>query len=130
MRHAIQYALTYPDRRENCVPSLDLAGLSELTFEEPDTDRFPCLDLAFEALRRGGTTPAILNAANEITVAAFLDGTIGFADIARINRAVVDSHVSEPANDLHTVLNADSWARAKAREVLGVPSGIGVTQAV
>jgi 1-deoxy-D-xylulose-5-phosphate reductoisomerase len=130
MRHAIQYALTYPERRENCMPSLDFASLSELTFEEPDTDRFPCLDLAFEALRRGGTTPATLNAANEITVAAFLDGTIGFADIARINRAVVDSHVSEPANDLHTVLNADSWARAKARVVLGVPSGIGVSQAV
>ena len=66
MKHAIQYALTYPERRENCLPSLDLAGLSRLDFEEPDIDRFPCLGLAYDALKEGGTMPTVLNAANEI----------------------------------------------------------------
>ena len=118
MKHAIQYALTYPDRRENCLPPLDLSHLSKLTFEQPDTDRFPCLDLAYEALRRGGTTPAALNAANEIAVAAFLDGKLRFGDIARVNASVMSSHETKPADSLDSILAADTEARAAAGVLL------------
>src|SRR3954466_16065701 len=92
MKHPIQYALTYPERQPGCLPSLDLAGLGSLGFEEPDFDRFPCLGLAFEALKTGGTMPAVLNAANEISVNAFLQKKIGFDDIATINRSVMLRH--------------------------------------
>lgn len=118
MRHAIQYALTYPDRRENCVPGLNLAELSELNFEEPDTDRFPCLAIAYDALRRGGTAPATLNAANEVAVQAFLDGKIRISYIARTIAAVVDAHETKPADSLEAVLEADRSARAAATELL------------
>ena len=124
MKHAIQYALTYPDRRENCLPPLDLGQLSQLTFEEPDTDRFPCLDLAYEALRRGGTTPAALNAANEIAVAAFLDGKVQFGDIARVNAFVMNRHETKPADSLESVLAADSEARAEAEVFLAEPRAV------
>lgn len=114
MKHAIQYALTYPERRENCLPPLDFAQLGQLTFEEPDNDKFPCLGLAYEALRRGGTTPAALNAANEIAVAAFLNGKIRFSDISAINKAIMDSHQATDACSLDGVLEADRSARVKA----------------
>ena len=114
MKHAIQYALTYPERRANCLPPLDLGQLTNLTFEEPDTDRFPCLELAYEALRRGGTTPAALNAANEVAVAAFLDGKLRFGDIARVNASVMSSHQPRPSDSLDSILAADSEARAEA----------------
>jgi 1-deoxy-D-xylulose-5-phosphate reductoisomerase len=118
MKHAIQYALTYPDRRENCLAPLDFAQLSELQFESPDTERFPCLDLAYEALRRGGTTPAALNAANEVAVAAFLDGKIRIPDIARTNAAVIEAHAMKPADSLDAVLEADRDARRQAESLL------------
>ena len=89
MKHAIQYALTYPDRRENCLPPLDLSQLSRLDFEEPDLDRFPCLGLAYDALRKGGTMATVLNAANETAVQAFLDGRIKLSEIAQINESVM-----------------------------------------
>ena len=130
MKHAIQYALTYPDRRENCLPPLELAQLSELTFEEPDTDRFPCLELAYEALRRGGTAPAALNAANEIAVAAFLEGRINLPDIARINRSVIDSHAVRQANELEIVLETDRSARAAAEDLLTAKTHAGAPQVV
>ena len=130
MKHPIQYALTYPERRENCLEPLDFSRLSELTFEEPDTGRFPCLDLAYEALRRGGTAPAALNAANEIAVAAFLDGRIRIPDIARINLAVIDAHETKPADSLESILDADRSARAAAREFLDAKVGTGVSQGV
>ena len=116
MKHAIQYALTYPDRRENCLEPLDFTQMSRLTFEQPDTDRFPCLDLAYEALRRGGTAPATLNAANEVAVAAFLDGKIKFTDIERLNRAVVESHATKPADSLELIQDADDAARIAAQD--------------
>ena len=118
MKHAIQYALTYPERRENCLPPLDFSQLSELTFEEPDRDRFPCLELAYEALRRGGTTPATLNAANEVAVAAFLDGKLKLPDIARINAQVMRSHETKAADSLGAVLDADKRAREIAATLL------------
>ena len=83
MRLAIQYALTYPARKPGCVEPLDLRKLSQLTFEEPDIESFPCLELAYKALKIGGTMPAALNAANEVAVQAFLDGQIKLSDIAR-----------------------------------------------
>ncbi|HQZ98328.1 MAG TPA: 1-deoxy-D-xylulose-5-phosphate reductoisomerase [Pyrinomonadaceae bacterium] len=114
MKHAIQYALTYPSRQQNCTPPLDLATLSRLDFEEPDLDRFPCLGLAYSALRTGGTMPAVLNGANEIAVQAFLDGNIRLSEIAAINRAVMDEHEARPADSLEAILETDTWARSRA----------------
>ena len=118
MRHAIQYALTFPDRKKGCIDPLDITKLSSLEFEEPDTDRFPCLDLAFRALSVGGTAPAALNAANEISVAAFLAGRIKFADIALINERVLTEHNSVNADSIETVLEADQAARTMAERLV------------
>ncbi|HEY2865701.1 MAG TPA: 1-deoxy-D-xylulose-5-phosphate reductoisomerase [Pyrinomonadaceae bacterium] len=115
MRHAIQYALTYPKRRASELPPLDLARLSTLTFEEPDIDKFPCLGLAFDALRAGGTMPAVLNAANEVAVSAFLDHKIGFGDIVEINRSVTEMHEPKAADAIETILDSDRSARVSAR---------------
>ncbi len=114
MKHPIQYALTYPDREPGCVEALDFKRLTELTFEAPDLDRFPCLGLAYTALSKGGTMPAVLNAANEVTVQAFLDGKVRLSDIPRINRIVMDLHEPGPADTIDQVLDADSWARERA----------------
>lgn len=111
MRHAIQYALTYPERRNSLLPQLDLASLSKLEFFPPDPEKFPCLKLAYRALRAGGTMPAVLNAANEVAVAAFLNEKIKFGDIPRLIQSACDAHDLHPAADLETVLNADKWAR-------------------
>lgn len=125
MRHAIQYALTYPSRKENCTPPLDLSRLSTLHFEEPDLHRFPCLALAYEALRAGGTMPAALNAANEVAVQAFLDGRIKLTEIAAINGSVMRSVGSGTVTDLTSILAADSDARKAANAMLST----GVTTA-
>ncbi|MDX2044438.1 MAG: 1-deoxy-D-xylulose-5-phosphate reductoisomerase [Acidobacteriota bacterium] len=111
MRHAIQYALTYPDRRMSQLPPLDLASLSKLEFSAPDPEKFPCLKLAYWALRTGGTLPAVLNAANEVAVAAFLDEKIKFGDIPRLIESACRAHEVTAAVNLETVLNADQWAR-------------------
>jgi 1-deoxy-D-xylulose-5-phosphate reductoisomerase len=118
MRHAIQYALTYPDRQENCVDPLDLATMSRLEFEEPDLERFPCLELAYRALRAGGTAPAALNAANEIAVAAFLGGKIRFAEIAETNQRILDQHIPEPVTDIETVIRVDRLVREQTSTIL------------
>jgi 1-deoxy-D-xylulose-5-phosphate reductoisomerase len=114
MKHPIQYALTYPERQPNCLPPLDLKKLANLTFEEPDLDRFPCLGLAYKALRKGGTMPAVLNAANEIAVQAFLEEKIGLDRIAEINQSVMDEHETSDADSLEAILAADAWARQRA----------------
>lgn len=114
MRHAIQYALTFPERKQNPLEPLDFARLSKLTFEEPDSERFPCLALAYKALRTGGTMPAVLNAANEIAVQAFLDGKIRLSDIPRVIEAVMDEHETHSASNLETILQADDFARKRA----------------
>lgn len=114
MKHAIQYALTFPDRLENCLEPLDLTRASQLTFEEPDIERFPCLALAYRALCVGGTMPAVLNAVNEVAVSEFLAGRIGLNDIPAIIGSVMDDHSPEPASRLETIVSADSWARAQA----------------
>ena len=114
MRHAIQYALTYPSRQKGCLETLNISKLSKLTFEEPDLDRFPCLRLAYTALRAGGTMPAVLNAANEVAVQSFLDGKIRLSDIAFVNEAVMSEHELTAVDSLETVLGADEWARSRA----------------
>lgn len=114
MKHPIQYALTYPERRPGCLAPLDLASISSLTFEEPDLDRFPCLGLAFAALRAGGTMPAVLNAANEIAVQAFLNDKIRLNEIAALVGTVMAAHKPASIDSLPDVLAADSWARGRA----------------
>ena len=114
MRHAIQYALTYPDRHGCELPPLDLTALSALHFEPPDTDKFPCIALAYRALRAGGTLPAAMNAANEEAVQAFIDERISLTDIPRVIEAVMDSHRSQPATELAAILEADESARLSA----------------
>ena len=114
MRHAIQYALTYPERQTSELPSLDLTTLSALHFEPPDLDRFPCIALAYRALREGGTLPAAMNAANEEAVKAFIEERINLTDIPRVIEAVMDHHQTQPATALAAILAADESARLSA----------------
>ncbi len=123
MRHAIQYALTYPERYPSDLPTLDLARLSSLHFEAPDRERFPCISLAYRALRTGGTLPAAMNAANEQAVQAFIDGKISFGDISRVIERVMDEHRTSDAKHLDVVVAADQSARAAAQSVIGQLSG-------
>lgn len=118
MKHAIQYALTYPNRKVNCLEPLDFTKVTNLQFEQPDLEKFPCLALAYRALCTGGTLPAVLNAANEISVQAFLDGKIKLSEIAKINESVMDLHEIKDANSLEVILSADNWARKKAENLL------------
>jgi len=117
----ISYILAYPDRLPlTHLPALDLAAAAQLTFFEPDFLKFPCLGLAYEALARGGTCPAVLNAANEVAVANFLSGQIRFPEIAAINRRVLDAHNTQPVNNLDDLLEADLWARNQAHKAFGL----------
>ncbi len=113
MRLPIQYALTYPDRVAGPCPLLDLSRAMALHFEPPDRDTFPALELGFEVMRRGGTAGAALNAANEEAVGRFLAGTIGFPDIPRACRAVLDSHPFDPGPTLADLWKVDAWARTE-----------------
>ena len=123
MRVPIAVALAHPERLPLDIPRLDLAKVERLDFESPDRARFPCLDLAFAALRGDEAAPAVLNAANEIAVAAFLAGQIGFPAIADTNAAVLEAHLSasrgDPLRDLDDARAADAWARARASEIVG-----------
>jgi 1-deoxy-D-xylulose-5-phosphate reductoisomerase len=114
MRHAIQYALTYPDRHSCELPPLDLTAVSALHFEAPDLERFPCIGLAYRALEAGGTLPAAMNAANEEAVNAFIDGRVCLTEIPQIIEAVMNSHANVPVGDIETVLAADRAARLLA----------------
>lgn len=118
MRHAIQYALTYPERHSCELPPLDLTALATLNFEAPDLDRFPCIALAYRALREGGTLPTVLNAANEEAVRAFIEERICLTDIPRIIELAMDQHTTQPALDLKTVLSTDREARRAANVVI------------
>lgn len=118
MRTPIAYALAWPERVSAPVARLDLAKLGQLTFEPPDLQRFPALRLAREALQSGGAAPTILNAANEIAVHAFLDGRLGFLDIARTVEETLDRMEFSPLESLDAVRAADAEARAVARQIL------------
>ena len=118
MRHAIQYALCYPERRPSTLPPLDLTRLCTLRFEAPDVERFPALKLAYHALRTGGTLPAAMSAANEEAVQSFLEERIRLTDISEVIEFVMNQHVARPVSDLGAVLEADRAARVlAAREV-------------
>jgi len=113
MRLPIQYALFYPERLPNKLPHLDLSNISALTFEPPDLERFPCLKLALEAGRKGGTYPAVLSAADEVAVTLFLEELIGFLDIPKLVAEALEEHQSTPHPSLEDVLAADAWARGR-----------------
>jgi 1-deoxy-D-xylulose-5-phosphate reductoisomerase len=116
MRTPIAYALAYPERIDAGVAPLDLFAIAKLDFVAPDFQRFPCLDLAYQALRAGGTVPALLNAANEVAVAAFLDRKIAFLDIPRLIEVVLGKVARKEVNELQDVLDADAAARDAAQE--------------
>src|SRR5690606_36393079 len=118
MRTPIDYALGYPDRLDSGVSALDLMKIGRLDFEAPDTEKFPCLRLAYDALQRGDTAPAILNAANEVAVSAFLKQKIGFMDIPRMVESVLETVSIQPADTLDSVIAADQAARDAALELL------------
>ena len=116
----VAYALAYPERLPMThLKPLALAECGALTFEQPDLGRFPCLRLAFEALKAAGTMPCALNAANEVMVAAFLAGEAQFLDIARNIETVMARHSNQPARTLEDLIETDGWARAQARELIG-----------
>jgi 1-deoxy-D-xylulose-5-phosphate reductoisomerase len=119
MRTPIAHALAYPDRVEAGVQPLDLASIATLTFEKPDDARFPCLGLAFAALRQGGTASAALNAANEVAVEAFLSGRTRYTSIADVVARVLDRIEHRAARSLDDVLEIDREARVLAAELLG-----------
>jgi 1-deoxy-D-xylulose-5-phosphate reductoisomerase len=118
MRHAIQYALTYPERYPSQLPPLDVARLSSLHFEAPDLERFPCISLAYRALRTGGTLPAAMNAANEEAVQAFIDERMSLADIPLVIESVMDQHQVTAVSNLEAVLEADRAARTLAQTAI------------
>jgi 1-deoxy-D-xylulose-5-phosphate reductoisomerase len=123
MKTPIALALSWPERLSLDLPPLDLCRLGRLHFSEPDVVRFPCLELAYQALRTGGTAPAALNAANEVAVEAFLAERLGFAAIPRVIAAVLESHVAGPADSLAAVLAADAAGREAARNLIATACG-------
>jgi 1-deoxy-D-xylulose-5-phosphate reductoisomerase len=118
MRMPIQYALSHPERWPGAIPGMDFTREIRLDFEPPDHARFPCLGLAYRAIQAGGSLPAVLNAANEEAVAAFLDDRTAFNAIPEAIAEVMDAHPTTPVRDLEDVLEADGWARTRAREAL------------
>jgi 1-deoxy-D-xylulose-5-phosphate reductoisomerase len=127
MRLPIQNVLTHPFRRPTPVPPLSLARIGNLEFRDPDLERFPCLQMAYDAARAGGTVPCVLNAANEVAVQAHLEGRLPYGGIARTLARVLATHQRPPGQDLETLRRADAQARASAtqfiNETAGAPSG-------
>jgi 1-deoxy-D-xylulose-5-phosphate reductoisomerase len=117
MRLPIQYAFAYPDRWDAPVPFLDLTRQKALEFFEPAWDDFPCLRLAYRALGAERSLPIVLNAANEIAVASFLEGRLGFTQIPQVIAQAMDAHTPEPAATLAEVRRVDAWARSHAAEL-------------
>jgi 1-deoxy-D-xylulose-5-phosphate reductoisomerase len=119
MKAPIAYALSYPERIATGVTPLDLTTFSGLTFFKPDLDKFRCLALAYRAINDGESMPAVMNAANEIAVEAFLDGGIGFLQIAEVIERTMDAHQAHDLKSIEEVLQADSWGRDTARAICG-----------
>src|SRR5687767_7767622 len=117
MRLPIQYACSYPERWDGALPSLDLRQAGRLEFHPPDYERFPCLGLAYRALRAEGSLAVVMNAANEVAVATFLDGRLGFTSIPTVIERTMNAHALEGVSDLETVRRVDSWGRTYAREM-------------
>lgn len=116
MRIPIQYALTYPVRKNNSFEKLDFTKIPSLEFSAPDTDKFPCLKLAYEAGKIGYTMPAVLNAANEIAVEMFLDGRLHFTEIASLVQWVMEQHIPLKKYNLEGLLEVDFWARKVSKQ--------------
>ena len=115
MRLPIQYACSYPERWDGALPTLDLTRAGRLEFLAPDYDRFPCLGLAYRALRAGDTFPVVLNAANEVAVETFLDGKLGFTSIPRVIERTMNGHSPESVLTIDVIRRVDAWAREQAR---------------
>ena len=120
MRVPIAYALTFPDRIECSLPTLDLTVIKQLSFEEPDYEKFPCIKLAQDSLNIGDSMPAVLNAANEVAVQAFLDEEIAFKDIAETIRMAMNNHKPHTISSLEDVQYADRWAREEVKKLITV----------
>ncbi len=118
MRAPIAYAMAWPERCPSGIDRLDLTRMGSLTFQEPDPVRFPCLRLAYDALKAAQTYPAVLNAANEIAVAAFLDGRIGFTGIPELVDRTMQAHEAWAPVELDEYLKADQWARSTAEQLI------------
>ena len=118
MKGPIAYALSYPERLPLNLPPLDLCQIGSLTFREPDHNLFPCLPLAYQALKAADSFPAVLNAANEVAVEAFLSEQIGFIAISEIIQSTLEQHQGVTLNHIEDVLHVDRWARDIAREIL------------
>ena len=118
MRVPIQYALTYPKRVKNPFPRVDFTKRNNLTFDKPDMETFKCLSLAYRALKTGGTLPAVLNGANEIAVARFLKGNIGFLQIPELIEQTMDAYTVKYEYTLEDLLEADAWAKDYAAKVV------------
>ena len=117
MRVPINYALNYPERVSTNLPTLNLAKIKTLTFSEPDYKKFPCLKHAFHALRIGRTMPAVLNAANEVAVQAFLNGSISFTGIPKIIKKIMGKHLPKKIREISDIMQADRWARVEAKNL-------------
>ncbi len=118
MRIPISYALSFPHRLPLDLPHLDLSQIGGLTFFPPDPERFPCLRLAYRSIEIGETMPAVLNAANEIAVNAFLDGSLKFTDIPLLIQRVMEEHEVKPAHTIEDILRADQWARERSKNII------------
>jgi 1-deoxy-D-xylulose-5-phosphate reductoisomerase len=123
MKGPISYALSYPERFAHVLPSLNLAEIKELTFEEPDVKKYPSLALTYDALHAGGTMPCVLNAANEIAVEAFLSEKISFTEIFRVVSDTMKSHSVAKGETIEEVLSASEWAKQKAEEFVDNRNG-------
>jgi 1-deoxy-D-xylulose-5-phosphate reductoisomerase len=119
MKIPISYALSFPERLGLNLPLLDLSKSDALTFSAPDSERFPCLKLAYQSIEIGETMPAVLNAANEVAVNAFMDGVIRFTEIPLLIQGVMESHEVKPVHTVEDILKADHWAREKTKALLG-----------
>ncbi len=123
MRLPIQYAFSYPERWEAPVPQLDLTTAGALEFHAPAWEDFPCLGLAYRALQAERSLPIVLNAANEVAVASFLEGRLPFTAIAEVIATTMDAHEARPAGTLEQVRAVDAWARSHAQEMLKIVDG-------
>ncbi len=118
MKIPISYALSFPERLNLNLPPLDLSRSEALTFSPPDFQRFPCLRLAYQSIEMGETMPAILNAANEVAVSAFLEGSLKFTEIPPLLQRVMGEHEVKPVHTIEDILKADHWARERAKALL------------